>query len=179
MERATLARPYAKAIFELALQQDALQAWSDILKLVAMVVKNPQMQNLLDHPKVSNADKVTLISDICSDIMTPLGKNLLAVLADYNRLALLPEIARQYSKLRRDHENMLRVEVFSSAPLSKQQQELLAKVLAKRLQREIIISCKVKPELIGGMIIRADDLDLVIDASVKGKLARLHQAMLA
>lgn len=177
MERATIARPYAKALFEIALSSEQLSAWSDFLMLAVAVVQDKRVVAFLENPKIDESQKIQLLTDITSRLLPTVGQQLFAVLAHYHRLFLLPEIAVRFETLRQHYEKEMMVQVESALPLSDAQQQALSKALSKKLQRKVILDCHTKENLLGGVVIRAGDL--VINGSARDKLARLAQAMLA
>lgn len=170
-ELATIARPYARAAFEYAQADGKLAQWSDVLGTAAAVVADPAVEKLLDHPRVTPAQLVDLIADVAGARLDVSTRNFVATLAQNRRLGLLPQVASMYEALRADAERRADVEVISAAPLDAAQQQRLASALKQRLQREVRLHCSVDPSLIGGAIVRSGDL--VIDGSVKVRLARL------
>jgi F-type H+-transporting ATPase subunit delta len=170
-EQATIARPYARAAFEYAHAHNALKQWSDALGVLAAVAADPAVARLLNNPGVSARQIVELIADIAGTKFDSATRNFIATLAGNRRVASLPQIALMYEALRADVENRAQVSVISAAPLNEAQQQRLAGALRKRLNRDVQLNCSVDPELIGGAVIRCGDL--VIDGSVKVRLARL------
>lgn len=170
-ELATIARPYARAAFGYAQAEGKLAQWSEALNVAAAVVTDPAAAKLLDHPRVTSTQLVELVTDVAGARFDDSTRNFVATLAQNRRLALLPEIAAMYETLRAEAESRADVEVISAAPLDTAQQDRLAAALKKRLQREVRLHCSVDPSLIGGAIVRSGDM--VIDGSVKVRLARL------
>jgi len=170
-EQATIARPYARAAFEYAQSHNALKQWSDALMIAAAVAADTRVMKLLNNPGVSPAQIVELIADIAGDKLDGASRNFVATLASNRRIALLPQIAAMYEAMRADVENRADVSVISAAPLNEAQQQRLASALKKRLNRNVQLSLSVDPSLIGGAVIRCGDM--VIDGSVKVRLARL------
>lgn len=173
----TVARPYARAAFELAQAHNALPTWSRMLELLAAVVSDERVVELLDDPRIDYAQKAEQIIAICQSELDELGGNFVKVLAEEGRLEALPEIAAQFDSARADHEKRAQVELISAFPLTEAQQNKLAEALAKRLNREISITTSVDQSLIGGVIVHAGDT--VIDGSVRGRLAQLRSALTA
>lgn len=172
-ETSTVARPYAKAAFEYAYGQGALEAWSDMLSLVAQVAANSDMRtHVLGNPKLSGVEKADVIIDACGDAMGEEGRNFLRTLGQKNRLVALPAIAEQFELLKAQQEKRMDVTIVSAFPLDTKQEDTLASALAKRLNREISITTQVDNALLGGVILRAGDT--VIDGSVRGRLTRLQ-----
>lgn len=172
----TVARPYAKAAFEFANAQGALEAWSDMLGTAAQVANDPDLRTrVLNNPRLSGAEKADVVIDICGDALGEEGRNFIRVLAQQNRLAALPAIAEQFDLLKAQQEKRMDVTIVSAFPLDAGQEDTLASALAKRLNREISITTQVDRALLGGVILRAGDT--VIDGSVRGRLTRLRDAL--
>ena len=170
-ERATIARPYAKAAFEYAREADAFAAWSQGLESAAQIVADPSVAPLTKSPHWTAADLVSLITDVAGAKLDAGMQNFVRVLAENHRLLLLPEIAAHYEKLRAAVENTLDVEVISAVTLSDAQADKLKQALSTRLKRTVRMQNSVDSTLLGGAVVRAGDL--VIDGSLKGRLERL------
>jgi F-type H+-transporting ATPase subunit delta len=170
-ERATIARPYAKAAFEYARDAGAFPQWSAGLKTAAEIVADSRLAPLTKSPQWSQADLVSIIADVAGDKLSPAMTNFVRVLAENHRLLLLPEISARYEELRSDVENTVDVEVISAIALSPAQQDKLAAALSKRLKRTVRMQNSIDATLMGGAVVRAGDL--VIDGSLKGRLQRL------
>jgi F-type H+-transporting ATPase subunit delta len=169
-EKVTIARPYAKAAFEYARERSAFAPWSEMLGKAAAVVGDERVARLLGNPRVTPAELVGLIAEVCGTLDEQM-RNFLETLAQNRRLALLPEIAAGYELLRANVENVADVHVTSAAALNDAQRERLLAALKKRLKREVRLHCDVDAGLIGGAIVRAGDF--VIDGSLKARLERL------
>jgi F-type H+-transporting ATPase subunit delta len=170
-ERATIARPYAKAAFQYAQDAKAFAQWSQGLQAAAEIVADPRVAALTKSPQTSQDDLVSIISDLAGDKLTPGMQNFLRVLAENHRLLLLPEIAAHYEELRSDVENTIDVEVVSAVALNGAQADKLSQALSTRLKRKVRMQNSVDASLLGGAVVRAGDL--VIDGSLKGRLQRL------
>ena len=171
-ERATIARPYAKAAFAVARERHALAAWSKTLQIAAALVADERVDALITSPNVSADQLVDLFSNLSGTGPDDEVRNFVRLLAKNRRLALLPDIAAHFEILRSEVENTAAVEVTSAIALSAEQQAKLAVALKTRLQRDVVMTTSVDPSLIGGAVIRSGDL--VIDGSLKGRLARLR-----
>jgi F-type H+-transporting ATPase subunit delta len=172
-EKATIARPYARAAFDYAKAQGALADWSAALAAAAQVASDPRVQPLLSNPGVPAAAITGLVGE-AAGAAGPV-RNFIDLLAENGRLAYLPEIAAQYEVLRREAEQVADVEVVSAMDLDEGQQARIAQALRARLGREIRMHTRTDASLIGGAIVRAGDL--VIDGSLKGRLERLASEM--
>src|SRR5580698_1390143 len=164
-ERATIARPYAKAAFEYAREAGRFAEWSQGLKTAAQIVEDPRLAVLTKSPQWSQADLVSIIADVGGAALDPSMQNFVRVLAENHRLLLLPEISAHYEKFRSDVENTVDVDVISAIALSSAQQDKLAAALSKRLNRKVRMQNSIDPTLLGGAVVRAGDL--VIDGSLK------------
>jgi F-type H+-transporting ATPase subunit delta len=171
----TTARPYAKAAFAIANASNNISAWSNLLQNAAWVIAQPKVELFLQNPRITSEQSYEWMADVCSPVLMAEGKNFLKLLADNKRLLILPEIADLFEHYRVEQEKIINVEITSALPLEKTETAEIAKALNKKLQREINLDCKVDKDLIGGIIIRADDQ--VIDSSIRGKLNRLHTAL--
>ncbi|WP_155160879.1 F0F1 ATP synthase subunit delta [Sansalvadorimonas verongulae] len=177
MELTTCARPYAKAAFQYALAQKSLDNWSSMLKNGAAVVQNKKVSALLGTPSLTAQQKADAFIDVCGDTLDNNGQNFVRTLADNKRITLLPQIAELFEAFKAEQEQSVDAEVLSAFPLDHEQLNKLADKLRTRLGSEVRLSNTVDPELIGGVVIRAGDL--VIDSSVKTRLAKLANAMLS
>ncbi len=174
-DMSTLARPYAKAVFELARDAKAFGAWSEALAALAKLVSDPGIAQLIGHPALTRAELAQTLAKGLSGKLSAEALGLVRLLVDNSRVAALPAIAAQFEQLRAEAEARVDVEITSAAEMPAPAQQQLAAAVGKRLQREVAISWKTDPELIAGALIRAGDL--VIDGSVRGELDRLQTAL--
>lgn len=168
----TVARPYAKALFELALQDKKLDAWSSMLHLMSTVALHDEVKELVGTPGLSAEKIACLFIDICGKHLDDSGQNLIRVLAENGRLLALPEILGIYEMLKAEQEKTLEVDVKAFEALDKTQEAELIKALKERLAREIHLNVTIDKSLLGGAVIHAGSL--VIDGSVKTKLNQLN-----
>ena len=174
-EKATIARPYAKAAFEYSQQHHAFDAWSQVLAAGAAVASDQRVEKLLTNPRVAPNELVALIGDAAGGALDEPRRNFLLTLAHNRRLGLLPEIAAQFEVLRAEVENVADVSITSAIPMSESQQQRMSTALKARLKRDVRLHCSVDPSLIGGAIVRSGDF--VIDGSLRARLERLAGAM--
>lgn len=174
-ELSTLARPYAKAIFDLARDDNKLSDWSALLAGVADAVRDPRVAAAIGHPAIGRGPLADVLVQALGVAATPQAKNLLRLLSEYNRLKLAPAIAEQFETLRAEFEKSVDVEIVSAAPVDASQQQVLSAAVKKKLNRDVRVRWKTDPSLIAGAQIRAGDT--VIDGSISGGLARLRQAL--
>ena len=174
-DRATIARPYARAAFAHAHDAKDFASWSKLLGSAAAAAADPRVARLIGHPKVTDEQLVELFAGVAGKSAGEAGRNFLGTLAENKRLALLPDIAAQYEVLRAEVENVVDVEVIAAREIAAPQQKRLMEALKRRLGRDVRMHTRIDDTLIGGAIVRAGDL--VIDGSLKGRLARLGSAL--
>ncbi|OEY66073.1 F0F1 ATP synthase subunit delta [Marinobacter sp. X15-166B] len=174
-EPRTLARPYAKAAFQAARDQQQLAEWSELLTYAGFVAANDVIEKLLANPGMEEVKKAELILDVTEQTVSEHQRNFFELLAENRRLALLPEIAALFNTYRADLERTVDLEVTAAYELTAEQQQKLTQVLSAKLERKVSITASLDKSIIGGVIVRTGDL--VIDASVRGKLAKMADAM--
>lgn len=137
-ENTTAARPYAKAVFEIAQAESKQAEWSDALELLTEVVINEDMRDVLDSPHMGAADKGGLLIDICSDRLSDSNRNFVKLLAENGRLVLMPEIYVLYEELRAKAESKIEATVTSAYPLSDSQQQAMTEALKKNSAAKLL-----------------------------------------
>lgn len=170
----TIARPYAKAVFELA-RDGAFAKWSEMLALAAQIARSKEMIALMKDPKFSSDQVLALFFDIAKDSFTQEMKNLCQTLAQFQRMAVLPEIYELYEEMRKNAERTISVELVSAYPMDENYQMRFKQALKQKTNCDIQLKCVTDKSILGGAIIRAGDL--LIDGSVRGRLARLGDAV--
>ena len=170
----TLARPYARAAFELAHAAGSLGAWSQALAFAAQVAKDPRVAGFGNDPRVQPAQLVALHLPQGMAADAPFAQ-FLGELAEHRRIELLPEVADLFEQYKRESESQLLVKVTSAFALDAAQAEQLKASLKRRFKREIELETSVDASLLGGVVI--DTGSEVIDGSARGRLARLSSAL--
>ena len=173
----TLARPYARAAFQAAQAHDEVADWSQSLVVAAQVATEDPMPRLLEDPRLTREQILEVFGGAVGDLANDRFLRFLDMLSQYRRLALLPEIWKQFEALRRESEERIHVLVTSAHEMSDEETRHLSDRLRHRFQREIDLDVEVDSSLIGGAIIRARDQ--VIDGSVRGQLKRLARQVAA
>ena len=173
-ETLTLARPYARAAFEAAQDGRALAAWSTNLKFTAQMLHDARVRSMVMDPRVSPSDLAALLLPNGEAVDGDFGR-FVALLIENQRADLLVEIAQLFDALKHDAERILKVTVRSATALPAGEEENIRAALKKRFNRDIEMDQQIDPSLIGGAIIDAGDV--VIDGSVRGRLARLETAL--
>lgn len=170
-QRRSLARPYAEAVFRLASERGTLRKWSEMLAFAAAVAADERVRAAVNNPLRTREQIAALFLDLCGGRLDAEAANLVRVLAEHRRLALLPEIAALFEERRAEAEGRLQASVVSAFPLSAEQAQALARALERRFGRAVALESKVDPRLLGGIVVRVGDL--VIDGSVRGRVERL------
>ncbi|HOV56908.1 MAG TPA: F0F1 ATP synthase subunit delta [Rhodanobacteraceae bacterium] len=170
----TLARPYARAAFELAREAKSLGEWAQKLDFAAALAADGRVRALIGNPRLSPAQLAGLFLPQGEQVGSAFA-NFIATLAENRRLALLPDIAQGYAAAKREAEGTLRVRVRAASVLESAQAEALKAALANRFGKRIELDSEVDESLIGGAVIDAGDV--VIDGSVRGRLQRLAQTL--
>jgi F-type H+-transporting ATPase subunit delta len=174
-ELSTLARPYAKAAFEYANAQGALANWSAMFATLAGVVAQETVSQQLSSPALTAEQQSQFLLNLCGDVLDTGASNFVKILAANKRLMLLPAIRDQFEQLKAQQERTVDVDITSAFELDAAMQEKLATALKSKLSRDVKVHASVDASLIGGVLIRAGDT--VIDSSVRGRLAKLAEAM--
>ncbi|MGK2951483.1 MAG: F0F1 ATP synthase subunit delta [Thiobacillus sp.] len=176
-ELSTLARPYAEAVFRMAQGEKDLAGWSSRVQSLALIVSDAQVARLIADPAVA-ADRVaSLIIEVAGADLGERGGNFVKVLAENNRLSLLPEISTQFETLKANAEATLEATITSAQELTQAQIDDLVIGLKAKFNRAVNVQVALDPELIGGAVIAIGDQ--VIDGSVKGRLQRMSFALQA
>lgn len=174
-ELTTLARPYAKAAFGFALANNDLNVWSELLATLSAVTQHEKVKVALSSPALTADEQIALLKALLGDELSEHGSNFVSLLASNKRLALLPIIAEQFQVLKAKQEKLSKVEITSAYEIDTALEDKLAKALSEKLNGSVEINTEVDSNLIGGAVIRAGDL--VIDASVSGRLAKLNESL--
>ncbi len=174
-EAITTARPYAQAAFEEAQKMSDLKGWSGVLQSLSEAVIYPEIRSVISSPRVAKTQMVGLLVDLLGGQLKPQQVNFIRVLAENQRLLLLPEIAAIFDFLKAEAEKTVNVVVDSAFELSSEQQNKIVNSMKKRMGREIKLTCTVNKELLGGVVIRAGDK--VIDGSARTRLGEMATAL--
>ena len=174
-ELSNIARPYGRAVFELAKAGADYSVWSEQLDMLAVVAADPNVGDLFNNPRVSRRELATVFTDVCGDRLDENVKNLVRLLAQNRRLHALAAIAEQYEHLRAEAEQTVQAELESALPVSDTQQQRIVEALSQRMGRRVELTVKTNEELLGGAVVRAGDL--VIDGSIRARLEKLATAI--
>jgi len=170
----TVARPYAKAAFDFAVEHQSIDRWQTMLAFAAEVARNEQMAELLSGALAPEALSASF-NAVCGDQLDEHAQNLIKVMAENGRLRVLPDVLEQFEHLRALSEATAEVEVTSATELSDEQLAKITAAMEKRLSRKVKLNCRIDKSVMAGVIIRSGDM--VIDGSVRGRLERLADVL--
>ena len=174
-ENLTIARPYAEAVFSSADASGKLQAWSQALQRLAMIVSDADMHNAIGDPKVGPEQLYGLVAAGTGDALNAEAQNFVRVLIENDRLAVLPEIATLFESLKNDREGVIEAQIKSAFPVDDAALAQLVSDLERRFKRKVRPQVTVDRALIGGALITVGDE--VIDGTVRGRLASMVSAL--
>ncbi|MBX3665665.1 MAG: F0F1 ATP synthase subunit delta [Burkholderiales bacterium] len=175
-ELATIARPYAEALFKAIAPADAV-AVAEQVTSIAEVAGHEQVRQFADNPKVAPEQVFDLITSVIQGFLGDGAKNLLRTVIDNGRLAALPEIAAQFHALVNARSGVSDATIESAFPIDAAQLPQVVASLEQRFGRKLKASVAVDPALIGG--IRVVVGDEVLDTSVKARLEQMKVALSA
>lgn len=175
-ELATIARPYAEALFRVA-KVGNLAAWSEAVGEMAHVAAHPDVQALSHDPKVLDGDMTATFVSLLKSPINDEARNFITMLVENGRIALLPEIGTQFQALKNAQEGAADAEITSAFAISDAQVTALVSALEKKFGRKLNPTVSIDNDLIGG--VRVVVGDEVLDTSVRAKLQQMHVALTA
>lgn len=173
-ELATIARPYAEALFRVA-KSGNLAAWSDLVSEMAAVAALPDVQSFASNPKISDTQIAETFLSLLKSSVSAEAKNFVGMLIENGRLTLLPEIGAQFHALKNAAEGAADAEITSAFEMTDAQVKDLVATLEKKFGRKLNPTVKVDSMLIGGVRVAVGDE--VLDTSVRAKLQKMHAAL--
>jgi F-type H+-transporting ATPase subunit delta len=174
-ELATIARPYAEALFKTAgADLGGTAVWLDQL---AALASNEQLQQFAGNPSVTSAQTFDVISGVAKTQLPEAAKNFLRAVVDNGRISVLPEIASQFRALKNARSGSSDAVVHSAFPLDGAALADLTVTLERRFGRKLNLTVELEPALIGG--VRVVVGDEVLDTSVKARLEQMKVALIA
>lgn len=179
-ELATIARPYAEALFRVAKADNTggnLAAWSELMSELAVVATNSDMTAAADNPKIAGAELLAIFKSALKSQLSIEADNFLSLLVENGRLTLLPEIAAQFHALKNAYDSSADVEITSAFPIEGAQLNDLVATLERKFGKTLHPTVKVDASLIGGVRVQVGDE--VLDTSVRAKLAKMQVALTA
>ena len=173
----TTSRPYAKAVFDLAKEQDQIVLWSERLAFLSDLQNNEEVSSVLARPDIAHSEKADLLISLYSKVDNEQNCiNFIKLLAENDRLDCFSSIFEAYSELKFELENTVEAEVITAVKVTKKYLETIKKALSKRLGKTVSIKQSIDTQILGGAIIKAGDI--VIDGSIKGKLNKLANTLI-
>lgn len=177
MSEITQARPYAKAVFELADADKSYEKWADELAVLASVAAHDDIQPLFTSPKFTREQRAEAFLKVCEGKVSDHAANLVRALAENDRLALLPTVQTLFDQLSNEAQNKIEVTVRTAHAIDDAQQSSLEKAIESKLKKDIQVNYEVDASLIGGVVIHAGDQ--VIDGSVKNRISQMATGLLS
>jgi F-type H+-transporting ATPase subunit delta len=178
----TIARPYARALFEEALDNGAFDSWQVVVEAFSIIVKELDKLQIIGNPNVSHEqilslcfDLIKQVGEIKSDFEGELKRFIELVLLE-GRLRVVPEIAVLYHRLVNAHNRLVEADVISAAALSEDEKQKLISSLERRFDSKVTAHYSEDPSLIGGLIVKSDGW--VFDGSIRSKLTRLAERII-
>lgn len=175
-ELTTVARPYAKAAFDFAVEKQTVAQWQEMLVFAGAVAQDASIKEILKGA-YSASKLAEIFIGVCGEQIDENGQNLIRVLAENKRLSALPDVATLFNQYKAEFDKEIDVDVTSAIKLTKAQQTSISAALEKRLSRKVNLICNVDKAIVAGLIIKAGDT--VIDGSIQTKLNRLADALQA
>ncbi|UDG80235.1 F0F1 ATP synthase subunit delta [Candidatus Steffania adelgidicola] len=166
----TITRPYAKAAFNFAVEQNKIKHWESMLVFSAEVSRNKQITDMFSGAVSPEKMAETFIA-VCGKQLDTFGQNLIRVMAENKRLAILPNVLEQFLLLEREKKSTIEIKIVSAQRLTAEQLAKISTAMEKQLSRKVTLTCEIDTTIIAGIIIRAGDM--VIDGSIQSRLERL------
>ena len=177
----TIARPYARALFDIATEANALAEWSQALAAAAAIVSDDAAARYLSSPNLTDEQRAAFVEGLANDLPdaarlgSDQGRAFLRLLAENDRLAALPDISAQFDELKSQAENKVKVTLVAATTVDQAVADKVADALERKLGRKVELELEVDESLLGGAVIRAEDM--VIDGSVRTRLQRLAESL--
>ncbi|WP_395480093.1 F0F1 ATP synthase subunit delta [Candidatus Curculioniphilus buchneri] len=172
----TLARPYAEAIFSLAVEQQNVDQWQSMLMFLDKIMRNELISTVCSSP-ASSEKKANFFISICGNQLDVYGRNLIRVIAKNNRLTILPNILEYFIYLRLLQEQTVNINIMAAAQLTKEQLKRITFAMERRFSCRVNLNFKIDQSVVAGIVIYIGDT--VIDGSVRGRQERFAKILLS
>lgn len=169
----TSARRFAQAVFQIALEKDALDEWVDDLSLIESYLGNAYFSGLLDAPQIPASEKIRFAKSVLEKATGPLALNLVFLLATRNIVRLIPDISREYGALLDTHRDIERALVTTAVPIDEEHLARVTKILERISGHQVQVSSVVDPQILGGLVAQINDR--VADGSVRRRLQYMRR----
>ncbi|MBS1157474.1 MAG: synthase subunit delta [Proteobacteria bacterium] len=174
-ELTTIARPYAEALFRLARETGSLAAWLETLTNLASIAENPEAQEVVANPRYTAEQKQALLLELLGGESRPEVVNFVAMVLQNRRFVALPTVALMFEELKAASEGQVEARIETAFALTDAQLNALTATLSQQFNRKVHAEVSVNSALIGGAKVTIGDL--VVDASVRGKLSALAASL--
>ncbi|RBP53787.1 F0F1 ATP synthase subunit delta [Arenicella xantha] len=175
-DNASIARPYAKAVFDLAQESGSFESWSAALEHLAAISRDESFQTLVLDPRTNDSRVVELLADLSKDSLPEGGTNFVKLLVQNDRLGSLTDIGQQYEELVAKAKAIVNAEVITAIALTDDQKASLSSALETRLGMKVSLAQTIDASLVGGAVVKAGDM--VIDGSAKGRIEKLTTTLM-
>lgn len=175
-DNASIARPYAKAVFDLAQETNSFEIWSAALAQLSAISGDEEFSALVNDPRVDASRLSNLLIDLTKDVLPEGGTNLVNLLVQNDRLHALSDVEQQFADLVAKAQASVNAEVITAMALTEDQKSSLSSALEARLGLKVKLEETIDASLVGGAIIKAGDF--VIDGSAKGRIEKLTTTLL-
>jgi F-type H+-transporting ATPase subunit delta len=175
VEKKTIARPYAEAVFARAVETDQLDRWSAMLAFLAQLVTDERIAPFVVDPRFERGRLTRILLELGAGQLSTEGENFLRLLVENGRVEVVPEVCEIFEVLKSEREGKIEVNVISAYALNAAQKRELEAALERRFGRAVSLHVERDRSLIAGLVIRAGDV--VIDGSVRGRLQQLAEAL--
>ena len=175
--RKSAARRYAEAAFEVAVRDDAVDAWRKDLDTAAAVVAEERIGRALANPAIPLDTRIGTAEATFGRLVGPKVLNLIGLMLRRGRIQELPRLAAEFRRLDDERQGVTRASVTSTLPLEPDEVRALEERLASATDRRVALDLKVDPSLLGGLVVRLGDR--LVDGSVRGRLERLRNRLVS
>ncbi|WP_159714987.1 F0F1 ATP synthase subunit delta [Blochmannia endosymbiont of Camponotus nipponensis] len=173
-----VARIYAQAIFDIAVEQRNISEWELVLNLFSKISKNDLVHSLffrcLESKRLSDIF-IAICEDYQQKSIDICSKNIIYIMAENNRLWLLPIVFKEFTHIHTMYMRTVEIEVVSAWPLCSKQLNKITTMMTKRLSKKVNLVSKINKDILAGIVIRIDDI--VIDGSMRGRILRLNRIL--
>ena len=173
-EPTTIARPYAKAAFEVACKHDTVASWSKALAAIKACLADNAVQRIVGNPLFPAQSVAQFVITKVNDLDAQV-QNFVSLLAENHRLMLIPHITALFEEYRAQSEQRVEAQVIAAMPLDEAQQKSLTETLSRRLNAKVVLNCSLDKSLLAGAVIHAGRLS--IDGSLKSRLQKLSETL--
>ena len=175
MPTGSAGRRYAQAVFEVAKASNQLEQWAKDLEVIQQVLETPEVSQRLENPKLTRENKVGFLSGILKAEVSPPAFNLVTLLVNRSRQMYIGAIVTEYKQLVNQFKGIAVAEVTTAVPIDEAEEAIIRQKLSEITGKQIIITKKVDPSIIGGLVARVGDT--LIDGSVTSRLQTLRKTL--